>query len=75
MSELSLAPRQREILTLSARGFTYKAIARHLGISYYTVVAQLWDIRGRLDALSTTNAVAIALTEGLIEFEREENVT
>jgi len=61
-----LTPRQNECLQLTARGFTARAIALHLGISERMVRAHLEGARQRLMASSTTQAVYLATKRGII---------
>lgn len=64
-----LSPKQRLILSLAAQGLTDVEIARRLGRSPRTVRTHLENVRERLGAVNTTNAVAIALSRRLIMFE------
>ncbi len=52
-----LTPRQREILTLLARGFYYKEIADLLGISHATVRAHAHMTYQRLQVRSRSQAI------------------
>ena len=61
-----LTKRQKEVLLLSAKGFSRKEIAVKLFVSVETIKAHQRSIRQRLDAKTTTEAVAIALRKGLI---------
>jgi DNA-binding CsgD family transcriptional regulator len=63
-----LTRRARECLTLAARGATSKEIARKLSISMRTVNAHLEQAIVRLGAKNRQEAVAKALTSGIIEF-------
>lgn len=60
-------PRQLQILQLSADGDTFRAIALELGISQQTVKNHMLELRHRLGAVSSPNAVAIALRLGWIK--------
>lgn len=53
----SLSPREREILSLLAKGFRYKEIAEQLSISFDTVRAHLRNIYDKLQVRSRTEAV------------------
>jgi DNA-binding NarL/FixJ family response regulator len=53
----TLTPREREILTLLAKGLQYKEIADHLDISTSTVRGHLHLIYGKLHVQSRTEAV------------------
>lgn len=65
-----LSRRQRQTLQLAAQGLTDKAISWRLGIAPRTVRAHLERARLALGAINTTQAVAAALTAGLIEYSR-----
>lgn len=60
-------PRQLQILQLIADGDTFRAIALELGISQQTVKNHMLDLRHRLKAVSSPNAVAIAIRQGWIK--------
>lgn len=49
MSTLPLTRRQREVAHLVARGCSYQAIARSLGIGFYTARSYVRDAAQRLD--------------------------
>lgn len=61
-----LTERELEVLTLTARGFTNKAIGVQLGISDRTVQNHLANIFNKLSAASRTEAVMRAVSLGLI---------
>lgn len=61
-----LTPREREVLTLAARGLTNRAIGQSLGISDRTVQGHLANIYAKLNVSSRTEAVTKALQLGLI---------
>lgn len=63
-SDLSL--REREVLSLLARGRTNKEIAADLGISVATVKCHVSVILMRLQAADRTQAVVTALQRGLV---------
>jgi DNA-binding NarL/FixJ family response regulator len=63
---LALTPRQSQILTLMAGGLQNKQIARQLGIGSQTVKTHVSRILQRLDTMSRTEAVALAMREGLV---------
>jgi DNA-binding NarL/FixJ family response regulator len=65
-SSYSLTPREKEILTLCAQGFSYKMIAPALDISLETVKSHFKNIFAELHVSCGTEAVAKALREGLI---------
>jgi NarL family two-component system response regulator LiaR len=58
--------REQEVLALTARGYTNKAIALQLGISDRTVQGHLAHIFDKLHASSRTEAVMRAISLGLI---------
>ena len=64
-----LTPREREVLTLLARGLANKRIARELGISPATVKIHVSSILHKLGVADRTQAALHALREGLVEPE------
>lgn len=61
-----LSPREREVVALLADGASNKAIARALGIGERTAKFHVAAILSRLNARNRSEAVGIALREGLI---------
>jgi DNA-binding NarL/FixJ family response regulator len=61
-----LTGRELQILTLTGRGYTNKAIAAQLSISDRTVQNHLANIFDKLQAASRTEAVMRAVSQGLI---------
>lgn len=61
-----LTPRERETLSWVAEGKSAEDVACILGISRYTVERHLTNIREKLDAINTTQAVVEALRQGKI---------
>lgn len=61
-----LSERELQVLTLTAKGYTNKAIAAQLSISDRTVQNHLANIFGKLQAESRTEAVMRAVSLGLI---------
>jgi DNA-binding NarL/FixJ family response regulator len=61
-----LSDRELQILTLTGKGFTNKAIGAQLGISDRTVQNHLANIFQKLNAESRTEAVMRAVSLGLI---------
>jgi DNA-binding NarL/FixJ family response regulator len=63
----TLSARQREILQMLADGMQTEAVARKLGLSTETVRTHTKRILAKLHADTRTQAVAIAIRNGLIE--------
>lgn len=61
-----LTPRERQVLELVADGLPNKVIAERLGIGSETVKFHLGSILGKLGASNRTDAVRVAITQGLI---------
>lgn len=61
-----LTAREREILGMMAAGLTNKEIARRAALSLSTVKFHVSNIIAKLGVASRTEAVAIALTHGLV---------
>jgi DNA-binding NarL/FixJ family response regulator len=64
--EAPLTSRELEVLAAMADGASNKAIARRLGISFYTVKFHVAGILAKLDADSRTEAVTKAAQLGLV---------
>lgn len=64
-----LSPREREVLSLVARGKSNKEIAASLDISEATVKCHVSVILRRLDASDRTQAVVVALQRGIVHIE------
>ncbi len=62
----SLTPRELDVLKLMVEGLTNKAIAARLHISDHTVKFHIGSILGKLGAASRTEAVTLAVRQGLI---------
>ncbi|HEV8683397.1 MAG TPA: LuxR C-terminal-related transcriptional regulator [Actinomycetota bacterium] len=62
-----LTPRLREVLSLVAEGYSTAEVARELRLSRHTVKNYMERIFQRLGARDRTEAVAIALREGILE--------
>jgi DNA-binding NarL/FixJ family response regulator len=60
----ALTEREREVLTLLAKGMTNKDIAQTLFLSVRTVEAHLRNVYGKLDVASRTEAVLWAVQHG-----------
>jgi DNA-binding NarL/FixJ family response regulator len=63
----ALTPRQRDILTLIARGRSNKEIAFALGIRERTVKFHVAALFARLGTSSRTEALVVALRTGVID--------
>lgn len=63
---MSLTPREVEVVSLVANGNTQPAIAELLGIANDTVNFHLDNVRSKLEAKNTVNAVAICLRQKII---------
>jgi NarL family two-component system response regulator LiaR len=61
-----LTPREVDVLTLVADGYTNKEIAYQLGISIKTVKTHVSNILGKLHAMDRTQAAMVAVRHGLI---------
>lgn len=64
-----LTERERQVLTMVARGLTNRDIARRLAISVRTVETHLTHVFDKLDACSRTEAAVRAIREGWIDVE------
>ena len=64
-----LTPREREVLSWVAAGKSYWEVGRILGISERTVRHFMANSRAKLDAVSNKQAVALAVTAGLIDLD------
>lgn len=64
---ISLTPREQEVLSAIARGFTYREVADILKISAQTVPVHVRNIYRKLDAGNRSEAVYEATRRGLIE--------
>lgn len=61
-----LSAREREVLALLAEGAPNKVIARRLGISVHTAKFHVAAVVGKLGAANRTEAIGIAMREGLV---------
>jgi DNA-binding CsgD family transcriptional regulator len=64
-----LTPREREVLTLLARGYTGEEVARELSVSAETVRAHVRNSVTKLHARTRLHAVVMALQRGEISVE------
>jgi DNA-binding CsgD family transcriptional regulator len=65
--DVSLTPRELEVLALLAEGMSNKAIARRLGISVHTAKFHVGALIDKFDAIGRTDAVAQAARRGVIQ--------
>ncbi len=61
-----LSPREHDILIMLSKGLTNKEIARTLQISQFTVRNHVIHILGKLEASDRTEAVSIAIQQGIL---------
>jgi DNA-binding CsgD family transcriptional regulator len=66
ISDVNLSRREEQCLIWAARGKTYEEIGEITGLSYYSVRSHLDIARHKLHGANLTNAVAIALAQGVI---------
>jgi NarL family two-component system response regulator LiaR len=66
-TKASLSEREQAVLTLLAHGLTNKQIAIRLDIQLSTVKQYIGNIMAKLRVRSRTEAVAVALKQGLVE--------
>jgi len=64
-----LTAREREVLTLLARGYTGEEVARQLSVSAETVRAHVRNSVTKLHARTRLHAVVLALQRGEITLE------
>ena len=64
-----LTPRELDVLRAAARGLGNKQIGQELGMSPRTVQTHLTRVFGKLGVASRTEAVLLALREGLIQIQ------
>jgi len=67
VGEVTLTPRQTEILALAAKGLSNKEIGERLYLAIATVKFHLGDAYDALQARNRAHAVALAIRIGLIE--------
>lgn len=69
LGEVPLSPRERECLALAARGMTSAEIGIKLGISERTANFHFTNIVGKLGAVNRKEAIAMAVTRGVIRVD------
>jgi len=65
-AQYHLSAREREVLALLAEGAPNKVIARRLGISVHTAKFHVAAVVAKLGAANRTEAIGIAMREGLV---------
>jgi two-component system, NarL family, response regulator DevR len=70
-----LSPKQLAALRLLAQGLERKAIAEQMGVGEETVKSHLSEVRRKLGARTSAQAVAIGLINSLFEYESEPAVS
>ncbi|MEL6202125.1 MAG: response regulator transcription factor [Pseudomonadota bacterium] len=66
-----LTPRERQILSLVARGYANREIGERLGVSAKTIDNHRTNLMRKLDVHSVAELLAYALREGLLDAQRE----
>lgn len=64
--DYGLSDREIEVLRLLSDGNSYKMIAAHLGVTYFTINAHLKKIYEKLQVHSASEAIAIAIRQKLV---------
>jgi len=62
----NLTEREKEVLSLVAKGLTNKEIASHLGVAHETVKSELKRIFRKIDVLNRTQAAVFCAKNGLV---------
>jgi DNA-binding NarL/FixJ family response regulator len=70
---LPLTRRQKEVLNLLAQGLSNRRIGRSLHITEQTVKAHLHMVYHKLGVADRTEAVVIAMRQGLVPYQRRED--
>ncbi|MEU6485851.1 response regulator transcription factor [Streptomyces sp. NPDC046887] len=70
---LPLTRRQKEVLNLLAQGLSNRRIGRALHITEQTVKAHLHMVYHKLGVADRTEAVVIAMRQGLVQHQRRED--
>jgi DNA-binding NarL/FixJ family response regulator len=68
-----LTPRERQVLDLLVEGLSNKQIARRLRISQHGVKRLVSNVLAKLNCPNRTQAVAVALTEGIVPRARTDH--
>ena len=67
-----LTPKEREVVTLIARGFKYREVAEELGISVKTLETHMAHIFQKLGIASRNEITRIAFETGFIDPDDED---
>lgn len=65
----ALSPREREVLALVATGASNREVGQQLGLKETTIESYLTNLMAKLGARSRTEAVTIAVAQGLITLD------
>lgn len=68
---VSLSTRESEVLSLIAMGYSYKDIAKKIGISSNTVPTYIKNIYRKLEVTSRGEAVFTAMRQGLLDIRHD----
>ena len=60
-----LTPRQKQCLTLTAKGYTYQETAELMGVTWHATRSHMRQVVTRLDC-NATEAIVIAVKAGLV---------
>ena len=71
MTAIELSPRELQVITRIAMGFTEDQIALDLGMARSTVARVKRNIRRKCETYSTTQAVYVVTMAGLIEMTQK----
>lgn len=63
----SLTPREREVVTLIARGFKYREVAKELGISQKTLETHMKHVFDKLGVASRSEVTHLAFETGFLQ--------
>lgn len=64
--EVTLSPREQDVLSLLAQGLARKEVSQKLGIRTYTVIYHIKNIFGKLQAVNTPEAISKAYQQGIL---------
>ena len=63
----SLTPKEREVVTLIARGFKYREVAEELGISQKTLETHMRNVFDKLGVASRSEVTRVAFETGFVQ--------